>query len=721
MILHSLRVANWRNLTAVELSGFSPKITVIYAPNKTGKTSLVEAIRCALIDYDYDTTRIDPIIPWNTNYVPEVTVDFQVKSQRYRLKKRFTKKKEGGAELYQLSNASTPRLLAKDKEVTTKVRALLGVEKSDLGVPQLLWVDQGNVDLPRIDADLDKSLRPVLGTFITGRDASFRQKLWERMHEWFTNKKNAVENKHKRSSVLIQTKQHIEEKQREIEGIVSKFQQIEDLLSDVDRTEHEIAEWEADVSAAKSGVDRLTKRDAGLREKRDKAQELERVLNERKNQLSELENALNKLQEYNAAVQKAQQTLVEKEGQNTPLQEAIEEAKATLNAASRKREEAENQMSQVEQQRRKLEAKRRLLQIQKDATRLQSDLKKARQKESQIKSINKELKKLFVPQQDEIEKIKRLIRRLGELDADLKAAQLSLTIAPNQTGSVRLQIDREREEKVALKPGRTVARPVRQRLRLDSQDFGIIEVVRGEENQSVEDIASERARKEQELTHLLTHWKVDEIDRSEVIPEIARRATQHGELEERLEECQAALNELAPEGTKRLETLIENGGEERRQLLETHLELRSWQPARASVEEAARKLDETENNQKESVRTTKEKERQARADLERVEKSANRIEKEISQLKIDLARVEGPYIAHKQQRGSEEAISRSIEAKQQEVTDAQNDFAKYRLTEEEKRVPGQLEGAKHALTTREKRLQTLREQLAGPYRRAKEP
>ena len=99
------------------------------------------------------------------------------------------------------------------------------------------------------------------------------------------SEENAAENKHKKSSMLMQTKQRIEEKQRETDEITSQFQQIENLLSEVDRTKHEIAECEAAVSAAKSDVDKLTDRDAELKEKRERTQELERGLNERKNQL----------------------------------------------------------------------------------------------------------------------------------------------------------------------------------------------------------------------------------------------------------------------------------------------------------------------------------------------------------------------------------------------------------------------------------------------------
>lgn len=707
MIFHSLRLANWRKLTAVEVPNFSPRITIIYAPNKTGKSSLFEAIRWALVDYDYGTTRIDRIIPWNTNHVPEVAVDFEVNGQKHRLVKRFTKKKEGGAELYQLSNGGNPKLVERDKEVTTRVRQLLGVGKSGLGIAQLLWVNQGEVGLPAIDPDLDKCLRPVLGTVITGRDRNFREKLRTKMREWFTSEMNAATGKHKPTSSLREMEQRIDERQREVNEINSTFQRIDALLSDVDQKQQAIVIAEADVSTAKNEVETLQQADRDLTARRERAKELERLLGDRRKELSGLQGALEKHQENRDTMEKALQRLQGKKEECTPLHETIEAARKALDAVTQKREQVEKEMQKLDDRRTELDAMRRLLQIQEDAQKAESTLESATRKEEQIQSAEEKLARLSAPEKKHINQIRHLLDRLVELDAELKAAQLSLTITPNRVGSVTLQIDRGDNQRVVLTPGQTVARSVRQRIQLAIEGFGTIEVARGEEDAKIEDLASEYGRREQELSRLLAPWGVGELERAEVIPELTQRATQREGLQKRLEEYRKEFTDLAPKGIAELKAVIENGKKKRSNLLQAHPKLKSWKPSRASIEQTSDDLGRAEKNQKEARRTARENEDQANADLKNYEQREKVIEREINDLNIEFVRKETSYKNHEHEYGSEADLVNAIGAKQEEVTNAQNDFGRHRLTENEERVPKQLEAARQALDTREKRLQDL--------------
>ena len=656
------------------------------------------------------------------------------------------------------------------------------------------------------------------------------------------------QNKHKKSSMLMQTKQRIEEKQRETDEITSQFQQIENLLSEVDRTKHEIAECEAAVSAAKSDVDKLTDRDAELKEKRERTQELERGLNARKNQLSELKGALQKLQEYHNAVQKVRQALGEKEKEHDLLQRAVEDAKATANKASLKREETENLMLQLGQVRQKLEAMQRLLQIveqveqkkreivtaeaevataqeevrqlinknqeltekrekawksenvlrekqnelddlkqalqkyqqykhaveraeqrlqqkqeeqtllqqaldsarqvleaasqkeeaadnamqeldghraqldamrhlleiQEEAGQTTSRLEKARQKETQIQSIEEKLKKLLVPEKNEIDRIKRLLDRLRELEAEIKAAQLKFTINPTRTASVVLEIDRQGMKKVSLKAGQAIERSARQRIQLGIEDFGSVEIGRGKEEAGIEKQASVRDALNNELSGLLARWGVVQLERSEVIPELTRRATEQKEWKNRLKEHRNELAELVPEGIPALEAAIEKGKMKRANLLQIHPKLAAWKPSRKSIQEAGDEFHDTEKKQKEVLRVAKDKEQCEKATFQKREEEAREIEREIFNLKIELAREETPYQIHQQQWGTMEEVSNHIGTKEQEVRHAKSNFETNRLTGEEEQVPRRLDAARNALNERETRWQGLQVQLANP-------
>jgi exonuclease SbcC len=189
MILHSVRVDNWRKLTDISLGPFLPGITVIAGPNRTGKSSLCEAIRCALIEWQYDTSQVREVVPWHTDSVPVVSIEFEAGGQRYLLEKRFTKRKGGGAELHRVLGAERQQL-AEGKEATPRVQQLLGIGSAKSGVAQLLWVNQGEVGMPAVDKAVGDGLRRHLGTVITGQDQLFHGLLWGRMTPWFTNEQN---------------------------------------------------------------------------------------------------------------------------------------------------------------------------------------------------------------------------------------------------------------------------------------------------------------------------------------------------------------------------------------------------------------------------------------------------------------------------------------------------------------------------------------------------
>ena len=78
MILHNLRVRHWRNLlNQAELGPFSERLTVIYAPNGTGKSSLFEALRRGLFDAHYVRGQeIEAIRPWGRPLAPQVEIEF---------------------------------------------------------------------------------------------------------------------------------------------------------------------------------------------------------------------------------------------------------------------------------------------------------------------------------------------------------------------------------------------------------------------------------------------------------------------------------------------------------------------------------------------------------------------------------------------------------------------------------------------------------------------
>src|ERR1022692_2268545 len=100
----------------------------------------------------------------------------------------FRSKKEGTASLEKKVGPTWQVEQASPKEASRRARELLGADKSNAGLNQLLWLAQGDICLPQekdLDGSLQQKLVHVLGVMVTGRDIAFKEDLEERCARWF--------------------------------------------------------------------------------------------------------------------------------------------------------------------------------------------------------------------------------------------------------------------------------------------------------------------------------------------------------------------------------------------------------------------------------------------------------------------------------------------------------------------------------------------------------
>src|ERR1051326_5952739 len=100
MKLHRLRVTNFASLRDLDVE-FGPGLNVLYGPNDLGKSTLVEAIRMALLLPNTATASFEPFVEWSGGHDPLVELTFETESQRiWRVRKEYAKR---GVSLLQLS------------------------------------------------------------------------------------------------------------------------------------------------------------------------------------------------------------------------------------------------------------------------------------------------------------------------------------------------------------------------------------------------------------------------------------------------------------------------------------------------------------------------------------------------------------------------------------------------------------------------------------------
>jgi hypothetical protein len=122
MKLHRLRVANFAAVSEADIE-FGPGLNVLYGPNDLGKSTLVDAIRVALL-LPHASTSCDQYVGWTGGRDPMVELTFETEPHRiWRVRKVFGK---GGSSLLQESkNGQDFDNLERARKVDGKLREIL--------------------------------------------------------------------------------------------------------------------------------------------------------------------------------------------------------------------------------------------------------------------------------------------------------------------------------------------------------------------------------------------------------------------------------------------------------------------------------------------------------------------------------------------------------------------------------------------------------------------
>lgn len=150
MKINRIEVKNFRKLrNSVRVDNLGPGLTVIAGSNEDGKSTLLEAVRCALFQkHNLTGEHADSLQPYGSALRPQVTVDFEVHGQRYTIDKVFCQRAEA---LLTTQTGSFSGNAAEDnlQEILQFSRRARGANsESEQGIWGLLWVTQGSAFRP---------------------------------------------------------------------------------------------------------------------------------------------------------------------------------------------------------------------------------------------------------------------------------------------------------------------------------------------------------------------------------------------------------------------------------------------------------------------------------------------------------------------------------------------------------------------------------------------
>lgn len=714
MILHAITVQNWRNIGRLELRDLDRPLVVLHGPNRTGKSSLVKALRSCLLDDDHDSTKsgLKESIPWQTKLTPEVTIEFETGGCRYRLMKRFSKNKDGSALLERQRAGSDWEPLYRGKEAGREAKVILGLEQSSDGLNQLLWLDQGDTVLPeepKLKLTLQKRFEEVLGSLLTGRDWDFYNQLKKSCETYFTPNM-----KPKGASPVSDWEAKRQLADSKVRELKSKLEQTERQRSDFDRLEEEISTSARLVSESRDEVARLETEQEASRQRRS-AHAL--ALTQGDIAKRELENAARRADEYRHLKQRlnecaiaqlnaqAAYTAAEQDGQPLAVEGAASADRLLLARASVDRHET---------RRIELEDRRRLIDLARDQEAVSQKLAQAGGLQKRLEELNGELAQLAAPSKKELDGLRKNRTEAQKSSIQLAAEALQLTVRPSIGGKIDVILDGVSHPATPLQAESAEAWQIRQRAELRIENFGTIEVKRGKEAFELDELARQLEELNRDFDKTVLRFGLD--PRSEdVLEQLDDRRSRHAQLTGDLKRGQEELQQIAPEGTGAVEAQQAICQTERTQILARQPELADWVPDMSAYKSLATEFDREARRLKTAVEAAE----QESADIQKRLQQADRRLQEVRNL---LTQEKARHVAAEEElkrAGDEFTLNQICERARKACSDAEQHVAETALTPAEQTIDERLASARNAFENREDRLRNHRrqsDQLRGELR-----
>jgi energy-coupling factor transporter ATP-binding protein EcfA2 len=581
--LRAVEVRNWACIDSLSLADLGDGIIVLHGPNRTGKSSLVQALRSGLFDHYHDSrdSTVLSAIPWKTKAAPHVAIEFDHAGKRYRISKTFAKTKEGHSTLEQHDSGEWT-VLERGKDATKRVRELLDVESSAAGIFQMLWLGQRDFALPKpkeMDTALEKALESVLGILITGPDIDFKERLDKACERWFT----VTSMKDRKDSPVTRLAADVEaastrkdQVDRQWADAESTLQQYDEALAQRPLLKHLLGKAEVDLERIQKECEHVRQRASQFELALQSRQQCRQLYQKAEERLREFDDVARQLE---AAIKLWNDLTLELRNAEQKRAQAEQAA-----AASRKSADAAQQdLARHQQSRSALEDRQRLVTNQFEQRSLEEKIRQVLDLDKRRLELEQELTGAVVYSEKQIQELRQNREMAATLRVQLEAREIHISIRANGALDFQVASDSEASQRFhfdALQERRWL---VRQRAELQLGDLAAIRIGRGEEDRDLDDIARELSQLERFFRETLSAAGLDSNDPA-ALDELVSRRLQREEGAKQLRIVRETIAKAAPHGIPALLAQFQQKQAERENLLARQPALGAWTPDQAELD-----------------------------------------------------------------------------------------------------------------------------------------
>jgi len=437
MILRSISVASWRCfLEAVELGPFTDGLNIVHAPNGTGKSTLFEAMRCALLDGHRVSGRsVDDLRPWGRKLAPKVTVGFVHEGTEYRITKQFL---DSQSALLERKENGRFQPLAEGVNADEQTRDLLTRNPSGRGLAQvknwgfgqILWASQGSLVLPSLSEDLVTNIRAMLNTQVSGPGTDpIERKIEERYLEFYTPTGKPKTGLDRLEQELKDAHDALREAQKLYQDFDDASRRVEDLRAQREQSRRDAQEIIKTLKEARQRAEANRDLLAGKDRYSEQTKAAEAQYNQLKQRIDHIRQTERDLAEAREVVVTIENEVPLKAREAYERAKDAERAKAAL-------EDARKGRKNVDDAERLAEDARQYVEKGKAQAELDTLIERIRTTHRQLAERKQQRSELVAPDTKVLRNLRQSIKKRDDAQVCLNASLITLEVAPEKDGQL---------------------------------------------------------------------------------------------------------------------------------------------------------------------------------------------------------------------------------------------------------------------------------------------
>lgn len=527
MIIKNIYLENWKIFRNPFERDFTEGLNIIYGPNESGKTTLIDSIRTIFFSkHTSQSEKIKSLVPWGSSLSPGATITFSHFDELYRISKRFISSQ---CLLEKFTDESWEPIAEGDKADNEIIKLVggkfpsRGDTRPELwGLGQALWMVQGQPIIEKeqsLNQETISSIQKLIGAVV---ETEIEKKLFNKIMAQFLDIYTEKRRDFRKDSKIIIIKERIKALEKEKDEIDLIRAEKENLMRDIEDKEILLQKKKPGLTAALQEKDELKSKITLAHQHRLNREKLNEEV---KRITSEYENLTKKIGE----IQKNENNIKEIELNNEKLiqekklnEEDLEKLLKEIEIFNQNLKELTESYEQKENEHRYARTAHTAIQEEIELKEKEERLKKVNDLEQEKLEQMKKLESLKAPSQKDLNIIEDYHQKIHDTQTKLDGLGLKIkTIAQTDiSGTIHLD---DKKVEFEIKKGKKKDWISHEVARISIDKVGEIEIMSGSED--VKEMKKELEEFEFEFEKLTAPYD------SKAIDELRDRFHQKNELE----------------------------------------------------------------------------------------------------------------------------------------------------------------------------------------------